>query len=67
MSQEDNIRNIRLTCLTNEEEKKLIDSYLRKYNISNRSRWMREVIISFILKNLSNDYPTLFKEQDMRR
>jgi hypothetical protein len=67
MSKEENIRNIKLTCLTNEEEKKLIDSYLRKYNISNRSRWMRETIIAFILKNLDQDYPTLFKEQDMRR
>lgn len=67
MSQEEKIRNIKLTCLTNEEEKKLIDSYLRKYKISNRSRWMRETIIAFILKNLDQDYPTLFKEQDMRR
>ncbi len=67
MSKEENIRNIKLTCLTNEEEKKLIDSYLRKYNISNRSRWMRETIIAFILKNLDQDYPTLFTEQDMRR
>lgn len=66
MSKEENIRNIKLTCLTN-EEKKLIDSYLRKYNISNRSRWMRETIIAFILKNLDQDYPTLFTEQDMRR
>lgn len=61
------IRKNRITFLLNTEEKNVIDAYLRKYGIQNRSRWMRETIMSFILKNLDKDYPTLFDEQEMRR
>ena len=45
----------------------MIDSYLRKYKINNRSRWIRETLITFIIKKLDQDYPTLFNEHDMRR
>ncbi|NDW08607.1 hypothetical protein [Dysgonomonas sp. 520] len=51
----------------NEEEYNLICSYVKKYKISNKSRWYRETIISHILKNLDQDYPTLFGENEMRR
>ncbi|MBO5951505.1 MAG: hypothetical protein J6V02_04530 [Bacteroidaceae bacterium] len=61
------VRDKRMTCLISEEEERIIDHYLRKYNIKNRSRWMRETILTFIMKNLEQDYPTLFTEQDMRR
>lgn len=56
-----------MTFLVNPDEKRAIDNYLRKYRIDNRSRWMRETIMTFIIKNLDQDYPTLFDEQDMRR
>ncbi|MBO7260640.1 MAG: hypothetical protein J6U97_04025 [Bacteroidaceae bacterium] len=61
------IRDRRITCLISEEEERIIEHYLRKYKITNRSRWMRETILAFIMKNLEQDYPTLFTEQDMRR
>lgn len=51
----------------NDEEHKLICSYLKKYKISNKSRWFRETIISHVLKQLDQDYPTLFGENEMRR
>lgn len=57
----------RLTCQLSDEEKRMVDSYLSKYHISNRSRWMRETLLSSILRNLELDYPTLFDEHDMRR
>jgi len=50
-----------------QEEYNLIASYVKKYKISNKSRWMRETIIAHILKNLDQDYPTLFGENEMRR
>ena len=56
-----------MSFIVNDEERHLIDSYLRKYNISNKSRWIRETLINFIVINLSQDYPTLFNEHDMRR
>jgi hypothetical protein len=50
-----------------DEEMKIIDDYLKKYKIGNKSNWMRETLLSFIYKNLDADYPTLFEEHDMRR
>lgn len=61
------VRTERLTTLLSNEEKQIVDSYLRKYHIANRSRWMRETLLTFILHNLEQDYPTLFDEHDMRR
>ncbi len=60
-------RHQRLTCMVSEEELHLVNRYLEKYNISNKSRWMRETLLMFIHKQLEEDYPTLFKEHDMRR
>lgn len=60
-------RHDRMTFQVNPEEKRAIENYLRKYRIENRSRWMRETIMTFIIKNLDQDYPTLFDEQEMRR
>ncbi|MCQ2083306.1 MAG: hypothetical protein MJY58_02260 [Bacteroidaceae bacterium] len=64
---ETTVRTERYSFLVSQEEKKLIERYLHKYGIENRSRWMRETLVSFILKNLDQDYPTLFNEQEMRR
>ena len=61
------VRHARLTCLVSDDEQRIIDSYLRKYKIGNKSRWMRETLLAFIHQNLDQDYPTLFNEHDMRR
>jgi len=60
-------RDKQVTFSLNDKEHALIDAYIKKYKIENRSRWFRETIISFILKNLDQDYPTLFDENEMRR
>ncbi len=49
------------------EELRIVDRYLEKYKITNKSRWLRETILMFIHKNMEEDYPTLFGEHDMRR
>ena len=61
------VRHQRVVCLVSEEEMRIIDEYLKKYRITNKSNWMRETLLSFIYKNLDEDYPTLFGEHDMRR
>ena len=61
------VRPSRIVCLVSDEEMKIIDDYLKKYRINNKSNWMRETLLSFIYKNLDEDYPTLFGEHDMRR
>ncbi|MBO7113731.1 MAG: hypothetical protein J6V95_00990 [Bacteroidaceae bacterium] len=67
MKKEVSTRAERYSFLVNPDEKQMIENYLRKYKIRNRSRWMRETLITFIIKNLDQDYPTLFNEQEMRR
>ena len=60
-------REQRMVCLMSEEELRIVDRYLEKYKITNKSRWLRETILMFIHKNMEEDYPTLFGEHDMRR
>ncbi len=60
-------RQQRIVCLMSEDELRLVDRYLAKYRITNKSRWFRETILRFIYKNMEEDYPTLFGEHDMRR
>ncbi|HIZ05476.1 MAG TPA: hypothetical protein H9818_06450 [Candidatus Phocaeicola gallistercoris] len=60
-------RKQRMVCLMSEEEAQIVDRYLKKYQIENKARWLRETILSFIYEKMEEDYPTLFKEHDMRR
>jgi hypothetical protein len=62
----DHVRDVNLlrtnkrTILFNNKEIKAIDDYCMKYAVHNRSKFMREVIISAIIKKFEDDYPTLF-------
>ena len=49
--------------LFNKRELNAINRYCKKYKIKNRSKFMREAIISTILKKLDEDYPSLFEDQ----
>lgn len=57
----------RIVFNLNDEELKVVERYLSRYNIENRSRWYRETIMTHVLRMLEEDYPTLFKENEMRR
>ena len=56
----DLLRTNKKTILFNNRELKAIESYCEKYHIHNRSKFMRETIITCILKKFDDDYPTLF-------
>ena len=56
-----------LVCLMAEEEVPIVDCYLKKYKITNKARWLRETVLTFIHQKMEEDYPTLFNEHDMRR
>jgi len=43
-------------------EQKALDNYCKKYKISNRSKFMREAIVTAILQQFDKDYPSLFEE-----
>lgn len=60
-------RQQRITCAMSDEEMQIVERYLDKYKIENKSRWMRETVLQFVYKNMQEDYPTLFGEHDMRR
>ena len=61
------IRSKQANFSFSDEEYSLMCQYMKKYKISNKSRWLRETIMTHILKNLEMDYPTLFGENEMRR
>lgn len=51
------------SILFNEREKLAIEHYCKKYKITNKSKFMREMIISSILKKFDEDYPSLFEKK----
>jgi hypothetical protein len=54
-------RSHRSSILFNNREREAINLYCEKYKISNRSKFMRETIMTEILKRFDEDYPTLFE------
>jgi hypothetical protein len=57
----DLLRKNRQTLLLNNRELKAIETYCDKYKIKNKSRFMRETILTAVLKKFDEDYPTLFE------
>jgi hypothetical protein len=57
----------KVSFMLNDDEYKAVERYLTKYKIENKSRWYRETVLSHILRTLEENYPTLFKETEMRR
>ena len=39
-----------MSILLSEDEQQIVDRYLDKYKITNKSRWLRETILMFIYK-----------------
>ena len=54
------LRENRITILLNESEQRALDRFCERYNITNRSRLVRESLMRAILKKIENDQPTLF-------
>jgi hypothetical protein len=54
-------RSHRTSILFNNREREAINLYCDKYKITNRSKFMRETIMTEILKRFDEDYPTLFE------
>lgn len=53
--------------LLSDAEQHIVDVFIEKYKIKNKSKWVRETIFQAIHKKMEDDYPTLFDEHDMRR
>lgn len=49
--------------LFNNLEWSAIENYCNKFRITNKTKFMRETIITEILKKFSDNYPSLFDDQ----
>lgn len=54
-------RTNRATLLFNQREMEALNLYCQKYKINNRSKFMRELIMTEVLRKFDQDYPTLFE------
>ncbi|MDR1004588.1 MAG: hypothetical protein LBL97_06250 [Prevotellaceae bacterium] len=61
------LRKHQMGCMLNDEELRIVDGYLKKYKIANKSRWLRETLLKEIYQKTLENYPTLFQEHEMRR
>jgi hypothetical protein len=62
LKKDEKLRRInRTSLLFNRREQEAIELYCEKYKIRNRSKFMREAIMTEILKRFDEDYPTLFE------
>jgi len=61
---DENLKRInRQTICFNNHELAAIRRFCDKYRVNNKSKFMREAIITEILKKFDEDYPSLFEEQ----
>ena len=49
-------RKQRMVCLMSEEEVRIVDCYLKKYKITNKARWLRETVLTFILNTCARQH-----------
>jgi hypothetical protein len=54
-------RSYRTSLLFNNREREALNLYCEKYKIRNKSKFMREAIMTEVLKRFDEDYPTLFE------
>ncbi len=59
-------RDQSVSFLLNDPEYKALMKYCTKYKVNNRSRFIRETVMKAVITRLTDDYPTLFNEQEMR-
>jgi hypothetical protein len=62
-NKDENLRRInKKSILLNNLEDQAIKKYCKKYRIDNQSKFMREAIMSAVIKKFSDDYPTLWDQ-----
>ncbi len=50
--------------MLNHREMNALNAFCKKYKISNRSKFMREAVMTAILKKFDEDYPSLFEQEE---
>ena len=49
-----------LAVMLNDEEMKALNRFIERYKIQNKSRFVREAVMTVILRKMEEDHPTLF-------
>jgi len=57
-------RKHQMRFLFNDLELEAFDKYCKKYRIKNKSKFIRETVMTEILGQFDRDYPSLFDNQD---
>jgi nickel-dependent lactate racemase len=60
------VRKSQQSIRFNNKEMSAIDNYCKKFKIKNKSKFMREAIITEILRKFDKNYPTLWDEPQLR-
>ncbi len=64
VKKDDSLKRVhRKSILFNKREIQAIEHYCKKYKITNKSKFMREIIITSVLKKFDEDYPSLFEKK----
>ena len=50
----------------NTREQSAIEQYCEKFRVKNKSKFMREAIITEVLRKFDENYPTLWEDAQMR-
>ena len=61
------IRKNIVSISLNDSEYNVLQKYCTKYKITNRARFIRESMLRIVITQMCEDYPTLFREEEMRR
>jgi len=58
--QRESMRTHKHLFTLNDAENRVFNRFLQKYKVTNKSRFIRETLITSILRKLEKDSPTLF-------
>lgn len=56
------VRRHRHAFILNDQENNALNRYLNKYNVKNKSKFIREAVMVEVIRRLEQDSPTLFDD-----
>lgn len=59
-NKKNSLRTHKCVFTLNDEENRALERYLEKYNVQNKSRFIRETLMLAVIKKFEEDHPTLF-------
>jgi hypothetical protein len=54
------LRTHRQIFTLNDEENNALNRYIAKYNVKNKSKFIRETLMFSVIRRMEEDHPTLF-------